>query len=138
MTHEEELLYLLKSGAQTGDDEGESTDVGETQLYPDPEQRSSGIDGPWGEAGEPTCDCDSQHSGSAKAEHDKCRRGTIEKALNSKLVADKTEQATIAQNFNHGASEDYETHSIHLRPKSTVKVSHPTNMERVHQLTGRY
>jgi hypothetical protein len=141
-TPEEDLLLVLKSAEKTGDDEHKSTNIGETQLYPDPDVRTRtakpAMGAPWGED-EMTNPL--QFSDTVKSEHQAVRRGTIERALNSKLLSDKAEQQLIGDLLDHGSSGDFESHSVHLQGKGPTKLAYPregTLAERVARATGRH
>jgi hypothetical protein len=73
-------------------------------------------------------------------EHKKVRQGVLDKAFSGRAKADSADQKLISQNFAHGKSGDFTTHSVHLQGKSVEKVSHPRRvslMEQVQKLAGR-
>ena len=130
----EELFDLLKKvgntnpGTSTGDDEAAPIEA-KTDLYEDPQVETDPAEGP------------EEHSDAVEAEHDKVRGGVLGKTLDSKPSADRADQALVSQNFSHGASGDFTTHSTHLRSKSVEKVSHPRSFtlgERVRKTTGLF
>jgi len=141
--HETRLYELLKVGESMDTNEDETT-ADQDNGPPDPSDRDSGdIGAPWGEPdGSENHMGTAQHHSSAVQElHDEGREKQLERSFSSKTDADKTHQATISQNFAHGASGEFTTHSAHLRPKSVEKLSHarqPTLMEQVRRLTGRH
>lgn len=129
MSHEDELFELLKHGGDTTpqtsvdpNDESESTE-GVTQLYPDPPDHET-------PPPEPV-----QFTSAAVEGSKMTRGGVVDRSLDHK-PADKADQALIAQNFSHGKSGDFETHSLHLKDKSVEKVSHPRS-ETLSQMVRR-
>lgn len=128
--HEDELYELLQAKQAEGvaDNEDDST-VGTTHLYDEPEDREGGkqTNSPWGEAG-PTQDGHPQadvYSDGAWKGNKETRQELLDNVLSGRAKADSADQKLIAQNFSHGKSGDFTTHSVHLQGKSVEKVSHP-------------
>ena len=147
-TPEEALFDILQGTKVAGDtdvktNEDDST-VGTTHIYDEPEDREPAgqSDSPWGEAG-PTKDGNPDpvvYSSGARDQHRETRQGVIDTTFSSKPKSDTVEQKFIEENFAHGASGDFTTHSVHLQPKSVEKISHPrssTLMEDVVKKLGR-
>lgn len=130
----EELHQLLMKvgsntnpGTSTGDDEAAPAEA-TTELYEDPKQVET--DPPE----EPL-----EHTETVRGEHNKVRSGVLGKTNISKPSADSSEQKLIGQQLAHGSSGAFTTHSVHLRPKSVEKISHPMSLgERVRKLTGSF
>lgn len=146
--HEEELYELLQTKKAEGEipnNEDQST-VGTVNLYDDPEDREEPRQNhsPWGEEGPREGSRPNQafhNSDGAFEEHKKVRQGVVDNIFHDRSKADSADQALIAENFEHGKSGDFTTHSIHLQGKSVEKISHPrtpTLMERVRRVTGGF
>ena len=100
---------LTKQAEQVEDDEDKST-VG-TTPQPDDEdlERPKGtIDAPWGEEPSPEVVA---FTNQGMAKFKETRERFIEKHFDSKGVADKAQQAVVAQQLDHASSGDYETSS---------------------------
>ena len=143
--YEDDLYELLQSkkAEEVANNEDIST-VGTTHLYDAPEDRVDGgqSNSPWGEAG-PTLNghpqADHQSDG-AWEEHKTVRQGVLDNILDGRSKANEADQKLIAENFEHGASGDFTTHSVHLQGKSVEKVAHPrtpTLMSQVLKVAGR-
>lgn len=142
--HEDDLFELLqpKLAEEVPNNEDDST-VGTIGLYDEPEDRepSGQTNSSWGERG-PTQDGQPQadvYTDGAWEGAKETRQGVVDNALSNRAKADKADQKLIGQNFRHGKSGDFTTHSMHLQGKSVEKISHatPTLMERVVKVAGR-
>ena len=143
--HEDDLYELLQSKqAEELDNNEDDSTVGTTHLYDEPEDREDGgqTNSPWGERG-PTLDghpqADHQSTG-AWEEHKTVRQGVLDNVFDGRSNANKADQKLIAENFTHGKSGDFTTHSVHLQGKSVEKISHPrtpTLQDRVLKVAGR-
>jgi len=140
-----DLLQTTKKAEEMENNEDTST-VGSTGLYDEPKDRVNAggtVDAPWGEAG-PTRDGHPQpdhHSDGAWEENKTVRNQLLDKAFDSKRLTDVADQKLIAENFEHGKSGDYSSHSVHLQGASVEKISHPrtaTLMEQVRKATGQF
>lgn len=125
MNHEEQLMQLLKEGSDlnpsTSTDPKEESRMtsGETDLYDDSEETPEPSD---------------EFSAEIAQESEKVREGVLGKALTS---IDKTDRQLMAENFSHVSSGQFETRSVHLKPKA--KLAHyrpPSLMEQVKKVTG--
>lgn len=135
MNTTDELYEMLRKignsspGTSTGDDESAPVEKPE-DLYTDP---------PGIETVPP--DAPQQHTQEVQNVHDDGRGKMVDRIMDSKPLSDSADQKLISQNFAHGASGNFTTHSLHLREKSVEKISHPrseTLAERVNKVAGRF
>jgi hypothetical protein len=124
---EQELMELLKVSEKTETNEAD-TRHDKAVVYQDPPDRpKGGIDAPWGESPVPpgTKMPNQIMLGDATKDlaHD-TRDGVVGRLLSSAEEAKRNAQQTIAQNLAHGASGEFSTHSLLLRPKSIEKLGH--------------
>jgi hypothetical protein len=127
--HEDSLFELLQSKrAEAVDTNEDDSTVGTTHLYEDePEQPK------------PLQEVNHQSTGVWEG-HKKTRQGVLDTVFDGRSKADSADQKLIAQNFAHGKSGDFTSHSVHLQGKSEEKVSHPrtpTLMAQVLKVAGR-
>lgn len=138
---EDELMELLKSAEKMPDNE-DDTRHDRAQVYVDPPGRAtSGPDAPWGHSPvKPGTKLPNQImlGDAVKALAHDTRDGVVGRLLSSAEVAKRNAQQTIAENLAHGASGEFSTHSVLLRPKSVEKLGHaqaPSLSEQVRRAT---
>jgi hypothetical protein len=138
---EANFMEALKtsSSLETNEDE---THHEKAVVYNDPPDRpeKGDINAPWG--------VDPNHPGTPMPNmmrfgdahvdiHMDTRDGVIGRLLDSAEATTAAEQKLISENFAHGSSGEFTTHSLALRPKSKEKLSHAQSLtlsERLNQV----
>jgi hypothetical protein len=66
--------------------------------------------------------------------YDDTRNGVVDRSLSSAGAAQQVAQRAVAENLAHGASGEFSTHTLQLRPKSKEKLSHSQSLTLSEQL----
>lgn len=140
---ESDFMQALKTAASPAPETNEKdTRKDKAVVYNDPPDRpkAGDPDAPWGV--DPNRPGDSMPNplrfSDAYADlYDDTRQGVVDRSLSGAGAAQQVAQKTVAENLVHGASGDFSTHSLQLRPKSKEKLSHaqsPTLSEQLRKV----
>lgn len=147
-TPEDQLYELLNTPKKASGELPNNEDVSTAatmNMYDDPEDRPDPGESHslWGDEGPSEGKRPNQAFHNSTGVYDeavKDRQGVVKNVFHDPGKASKADQALIAENFAHGSSGDFTTHSIQLQPKSVEKISHPrtpTLMDQVRKIAGR-
>lgn len=135
---EDELMDILTKGGEALQTNEKETRKDKAQVYVDPTDRPKpgNPDAPWGVNPNPAgAEPASVHFSDAfKDIYEDTRQGVVDRSLSGTGAAAAVAQKTVADAFAHGASGDFITRSLLLKPKSKEKLSHaqaPTLSEQV-------
>jgi len=129
--YDDEFMELLK-GAEAPETNEKDTRKDKAEVYVDPRGRPApgSIDAPWGVNPNPaSAKPPSAHFSDAFKDiyHD-TRQGVVDRSLSGAGAAAAVAQKTIAENLAHGASGDFVTRALLLKPKSKEKLSHDQSL----------
>lgn len=126
---EAEFMEALAKTASPPETNESETRKDKALVYRDPPDRpeAGSIDAPWGVS--PNRPGESMPnplrlSDAYKDLYEDTREGVVERSLSGAGTAQQVAQRTIAENLAHGASGDFSTHTLQLRPKSKEKLGH--------------
>lgn len=126
---EAEFMQCLAKTASPPETNEKDTRKDKAVVYKDPVDRpaAGSIDAPWGV--DPNRPGESMPNAvrfsDAYADlYDDTRNGVVDRSLSSAGAAQQVAQRAVAENLAHGASGEFSTHTLQLRPKSKEKLSH--------------